>query len=112
MSGRFLDKSIKNKLTIVPIQNDKITAKIPDDKPSIHPIPSINLLSPNPISLPLEKIQRRTNGEDIIGPEINAESFGKIKRGPKGEVLINIEIKEINMKRYTNLLGIILCLKS
>jgi hypothetical protein len=95
----LLERSIINTLTNVPIQNAKITAKIPDDKPSIQPIPIINFPSPKPISLPLEKTQRRTNGKAITGPAIKAEILGNTKIGPMGKKLINIEMKERNMKR-------------
>ena len=66
----FFDKNIMTKLTIVPIQKDKIIAKNPCEIPSIHPIPSTSLPSPKPIRRPFEKYHIRTNGRAISGPAI------------------------------------------
>lgn len=75
----LFDNIIKNKLTIVPTQNATITAKTPDDNPSIQPIPSISLPSPNPIRRPFENNQMRMKGRAIAGPAIKLDKEGSIK---------------------------------
>ena len=48
-----------------PIQKDIKTAEIPIESPKNAPRPSINLISPKPISLPLEKNQIKRKGRGI-----------------------------------------------
>jgi hypothetical protein len=108
----FRDNNINNTLTIVPIQKDIIIAKIPDDKPSNHPIPRISFPSPRPISLPFEKNQTRTNGVASSGPAIKAEKVGKTKTEPEANKFTNMEKKETIIKTKTSLSGIILWRKS
>jgi len=103
-----LERNIIITLTIVPSQNDNIIEKRPADIPSIQPIPRTNFPSPSPISRPLEKNQRRTNGKANRGPEIKLAKVGRVKTGPNREEFTNMERKEIIMKIKTNLSGIIL----
>jgi hypothetical protein len=110
--GRFLEKNINKTLISVPIQNDNIIAQRPDAKPSIHPIPRINFPSPKPISRPFEKSQSKINGKASIGPESKPQKVGRVNNKPTPEKFKKIEIKEMNIKIYTNLSGIILCRKS
>lgn len=111
-ADRFFDKNINRRLTIVPIQNDNMTAKSPADKPSIHPIPSINLPSPRPINFPFEKNQRRTKGKASNGPDIRFTKVGVVKTGSYKNKLTNKEKNETIIKTKTSLSGIILCRKS
>ncbi len=104
----FFDQYIKIKLTIVPIQKDKIITQRPADKPKSQPIPKINLPSPKPIYLPFEKYQSKTKGKDKIGPANKFCQEGTINILPIPEKFINIEIKDNSIKVNTNGSGIIL----
>jgi len=92
----LFDKDNNNRLIIVPIQNDRITAKNPADNPRNQPIPRINLPSPSPIKWPFEKYQIRAKGKAKAGPAIRLINVGKTKIDipPEGDEFIKRVKKE------------------
>ncbi len=108
----FLLNIIIARPTIAPIQNARITANTPPDNPSIQPIPIINFTSPNPINLPLENSQIKTNGNAIIGPAKMSRSAAQEKIFPNSNRFEIVTKKDRKINGNTVLFGIILCLKS
>lgn len=106
----FFDMKINNNPTIVPSQKDITKENNPADKPRSQPIPKINLPSPRPINRPFEKYHKRAKGIESIGPANKSVQVGSIKIEvvSTNEKFTNKDKKEIKIKIYTSLSGIIL----
>ena len=78
----FFEKNIISKLTIDPIQKDRVRAVSPSDIPSIQPIPKISLASPSPIHLPFDMNQIKAKGIQKSGPANICSRVAFTKSGP------------------------------